>query len=351
MKKREHSVKDKNKIVIIMLIFLAFIIVVLLGMMLYWRSRILNPAAGELQTYDEFSSHYVMITDEGNSTFWVHVYEGAREYGKENDVYIERMSEESAVRYAKEYSKEELMEIAIYSKVDGILLEGDESSSQKEMINIAVEAGIPVVTMLNDNYGSSRQAFVGIGNYNLGREYAREVIKIATKDTNKVLILGNQLNEGTAHNLILSGFTDTIQNEGNHLDVETEIIMIDGEDTFSAQEAIRDILFEESQLPDIIICLSEVNTINTYQAIVDYNMVGQVKIIGYYISDTVCNAIDKQVLYSTLVFDAEEMGLMAVEALNEYRETGYVNDYITIEAEVINKSNIGEYLENEQKTK
>lgn len=337
--------KERSKVVVSMLVFLVLILAVILVLLIYWRFRLLNSAEGEIQTGEEVEYHYVMISDSGNSTFWNHVYEGASEYGKENSIYIERMDEDSTVNY----SKEELMEIAVYSKVDGILLEGDESSSQQEMIDWAVEAGIPVVTMLNDNYGSRRQTFVGLGNYNLGREYAREVIKIATEDTNKVLILGDKMYEGTAHNLILSGFSDTIQNEGNHLAIETEVIMVNGEDSFAAQEKIREILFDESELPDIIICLNEVNTINTYQAVVDYNMVGKIKIIGYYISDTVLGAIDKQVIYSTIVFDAKDMGCIAVKALKEYDETGYVSDYITLEAEVIDQNNIEEYLKNEQK--
>lgn len=338
--------KDKNKVVVIMLAALIAVMMIMLGVLIYWRSGLLYQTENDTQAAKEYKYHYVLISDKGNSTFWDNVYQGACAYGKENDAYIERMGEDLAVNY----SKEELIEIAIYSKVDGILLEGDESDVQKEMIDKAVLAGIPVVTMLNDNYGSLRQTFVGVGNYNLGREYAREVIKIATPDMKKVLILGDRVYEGQAQTLIMSGFSDTLYNEGNHLNLETEMITISMEDSFAAQETIREIFLDDSALPDIIICLNETNTVNVYQAIVDYNMVGKVKIIGYYASDTIFNAIEKEIIASTIVFDAEKMGSKAVSALNEYRETGYVNDYITLEAEAVNKNNIREYIENGQKT-
>ena len=337
--------KDKNKVAVVMLTALIVIMLVLLGVVIYWRARVLQQTNQDTQEDTQYIYHYVLISDKGNSTFWDHVYEGACAYGEENDAYIERMGDELAVNY----SKEELMEIAIYAGVDGILLEGDESSVQKEMIDKAVEAGIPVVTMLNDNYGSLRQTFVGVGNYNLGREYAREVIRIATPDTKRVLILGDKIYEGQAQTLIMNGFSDTIYNEGNHLELAIEMMTVNSEDSFAVQETIREIVLEESVLPDIIICLNEINTMNAYQVIVDYNMVGQVKIIGYYSSDTILSAIDKEVITSTSVFDAEEMGWTAAQALNEYRETGYVNDYITLEAEVVSKNNIREYLEDEEK--
>ena len=334
--------KDKKKIIVVLLMILIFLMIILIGMMIYWRVRIMRQINADTQTYDTYSWHYVMITDKGNSTFWDHVYEGAATAGKECDAYIEKMGEGLAVTY----SKEEMIEIAIYSKVDGILLEGDESDSQREMIDRAVEAGIPVITMLNDNYGSRRLSFVGIGNYDIGREYAREVIKVATKDTKDVLLLGDRTYEGNGWNLIMNGFSDTIRNEGNHLELNTSLATLNSEDPFEVQETLREIFLGDS-VPDVVVCLNEVNTVNAYQAVVDYNMVGQVKIIGYYMSDTILNAIEKQVITSSIVFDADEMGHLAVEALNEYHKTGYVSDYITIEAEVINKNNIEEYREHE----
>ena len=215
--------KDKNKVAVVMLTALIVIMLVLLGVVIYWRARVLQQTNQDTQEDTQYIYHYVLISDKGNSTFWDHVYEGACAYGEENDAYIERMGDELAVNY----SKEELMEIAIYAGVDGILLEGDESSVQKEMIDKAVEAGIPVVTMLNDNYGSLRQTFVGVGNYNLGREYAREVIRIATPDTKRVLILGDKIYEGQAqtgigalahlgtHDLMATHATTAVEGELN----------------------------------------------------------------------------------------------------------------------------------------
>lgn len=337
--------KNNNRFVIKLMIGLMTLLLISLGMLIYLRIQVIRQNEQDTQVFREYEKHYVLIADKGNSTFWENVYNGAVEFGKNSGAIVERMGENLAVNY----SKDELVDIAIAAKVDGIILEGDESDSQKIMIDKAIDAGIPVVTTLADNYGSKRQAFVGITNYDLGREYARQVIKIATKETKQVLILGDSDSEGTGKNILINGYAETMQNEGNHLELETKVLSVDNTDSFASQEKIRDIFLNSQSKPDIIVCLNEVNTISAYQAVVDYNLVGQIKIIGYYASESVLNAIEKEVVSSSIVFDAGKMGSMCVEALNEYIATGYVNDYITVDAEIVNKNNIKEYQVDDSK--
>ena len=62
------------------------------------------------------------------------------------------------------------------------------------------------------------------------------------------------------------------------------MLAIDDSTTFSVEESIRKIFLEED-VPDIIICLNELNTTCVYQTVVDYNKVGEVRILGNYTSD------------------------------------------------------------------
>ena len=113
-------------------------------------------------TYDKY---YAMITDDAESSFWKSVYESALETAKEDNAYVEMISN----NLSREYSQTELMEIAIASKVDGIIVTAGEAEGMTELINKAYDEGIPVVTLFNDNAQSERLSFVGVGNYNLGR--------------------------------------------------------------------------------------------------------------------------------------------------------------------------------------
>ena len=113
------------------------------------------------------------------------------------------------------------------------------------------------------------------------------------------------------------------------------------------EESIRNIFIEEG-LPDVVICLDELSTSCVYQAVVDYNIVGQIDIIGYYDSETILKAIERNVVRATISIDTEEMGQYCVEALEECRSGGYVSEYFSVGTNLITIQNVREYLGGEE---
>ena len=94
----------------------------------------------------------------------------------------------------------------------------------------------------------------------------------------------------------------------------------------------------------IIICLNELSTTCVYQAVVDYNCVGEIAILGYYDTDTILKAIERNVITATISIDTEQMGAFCVDALQEYYNYGYTSQYFTADVTVIDQSNVEEYL-------
>ena len=82
-----------------------------------------------------------------------------------------------------------------------------------------------------------------------------------------------------------------------------------------------------------------------YQTIVEQNRVGESVILGYYDSDTILKAIDKDVIYATITIDTAQLGHDCIEALNEYIDYRRVSDYYGVDYRIINKDNVGDYLE------
>ena len=300
----------------------------------------------EVADTDSYDKYYVMITKDSKSSFWQSVYQGAYRRGLEENAYVDLLGE----NLSENYSREDLMRIAISSGVDGIFVESDESGELTELIDEAVDRDIPVVTLYGDNTHSKRCSFVGVGSYNLGREYGRQVLKIAWESAweNRVIrvaIVMNAYAMDTGQNIISSGIQDAIEQEKTEdIDFSVSYITVDDTNTFSVEESIRDIFMEE-RLPDIIICLNELNTTCVYQAVVDYNQVGQISILGYYDSDTIINAIDRNVVNATISIDTEQMGGFCVEALTEYYLLGNTSQYFTADVTLIDKSNVAQYLE------
>lgn len=304
-----------------------------------------EETAGE--TYDRY---YIMITREGKSAFWQSVYQGACERALEENVYVDWLGSDQL----QGYSVEEQMEIAIASGVDGIIVTADENETLRGLIDRAAENGIPVVTLYGDDTQSARCSFVGVGGYNLGREYGRQALKIVqerladvTERPIRVTLLVNSYANSLDQNIIYSGIQEAIEQERGDAVIEISLQSVDDTNAFSVEESVRDI-FMGGNVPDILICLNELNTTCAYQAVVDYNKVGVVSILGQYTSDTILNAIDRNVIYATVNIDTPQMGGFCIDALQEYHDLGYTSQYFTADISLITKDNVDEYLRGEE---
>lgn len=322
------------------------------------------------QDSNQYDLYYVMIADNTNTSLWQSVYEGAYTAGLEENSYVDLLNDS----FDSNYSREDLMRIAISSGVDGIIVAADESEEMTELIHEATADGIPVVTLYGDNTQSDRCSFVGIGSYDLGREYGRQVLEIARANTSgnsvrviqesdepaletsrtnaagntiSVMVLANAYAQDSNQNILCSGIQETIENEKQDgTEIEISIVSVDDTNAFSVEESIRDIFMKEN-LPDIIICQNELHTTCVYQAVVDYNKVGQVTILGYYDSDTILKAIDRNVIYATISIDTRQMGRFCVNALTEYNAYGNTSQYFIADIALINRENVGQFLRGE----
>ena len=302
-------------------------------------------------TYDRY---YAMITDNPGSSFWQSVYSSALNEAKSQNAYVEMISD----NLSGDYSMAELMEIAIAARVDGIILTAGEAEGMTELIEKAYNEGIPVVTLLNDNTNSERLSFVGIGNYNLGKEYGRLIIEMANKkyfegENIKVTVLLDAGSEDSGQNVLAAAIQDTIEKDipeaaGRHQPIVISLEAVDASNNFSVEESVRRLFVSgRENIPDIVVCLNENDTNSVYQAVVDYNEVGTVNILGYYDSDAILKGIERDVISATLSIDTDQMGRYCIDALTEYYEIGNTSQYFAADSYVINKSNVSKYRKGE----
>ena len=335
---QEKAAKSNRALVIAGICSVSFMLLITIGSMFFFRmqmdkaSRLMEGAS-----YESYESYYAMISSNHESALWRSIYQGAVEAAAENGAYVEMLGS----NLSTDYSRQDLMRIAIASGVDGIILEADESGDYTGLINEADAAGIPVVTVMGDDTTSNRKSFIGVNNYNLGREYGRQVL-LAGEDVQEVLVLISTSMPDTSQNIIFSGIQETLVEAGRD-DIRVYATAIEGDNTFAVEESVRDVFLEQSM--DVLICLDELSTTCAYQAVVDFNRVGQIDIIGYYDSETILRGIERNVIHSTIALDTGEMGEYSIEALEEYRETGYVSDYFGVDTDLITIENVRDYLE------
>lgn len=335
---------SQNKIVY----FLGVLIVVLAVMCAanYVLNRKLLSEDTVKEENKKYKYHIAMINGDDSDIFWKDVYEGAVNAGKEYNIYIENWGAD----LEDDYSVEELLDMAVASRVDGILIEPGEENRITETIGKADDAGIPVITMESDLPNSKRKSFVSANDYVLGELYGKEVLnaaeKLPEKESSKVTVLIGLNKQNSAPYLIYSGISETLGNTGKNIELSN--ITRTSKGGFESEEKIRRLLLNPDKKPDILVCLSVTDTISAYQCVIDYNLVGKVQIIGYYVTPKILEGIEKGIIRSTVAIDAKEMGSEAVKGMSEYLTVKYISEYLSVSSELVTKDNINGYIREDE---
>ncbi|MEF9940936.1 MAG: substrate-binding domain-containing protein [Lachnospiraceae bacterium] len=335
------------------LILLVFVIVFgcSIVIMVSFHQKVNALDVKQSEPIKEYQYHYVMIRDSATEVLWESIYQGAKSEGEKLDAYVEDFGS----GLSEEYTTNELFEMAISAKVDGIMIKGNQSKEMKDLIDKAANAGIPTVTILEDVPESQRRSFVSANHYSLGELYGNQV-KVTLEKRNqttgknnpKVSVLVDSTDTTAVPNLIYSGISETLSDNEEWVDISA--FTIKNTENFEAEEMIRDLLIDDATRPDVLVCLSAVDTISAYQSIIDYNLVGKVSLIGYYSSTEILSGIQKGIIEATIAMNAQEMGSVGVTGLNEYVRNEYVSEYLPVAGELITKENIEQYIA-EQKRK
>ena len=189
---------------------------------------------------------------------------------------------------------------------------------------------------MNDPNKSARLSFVGVNDYQMGQAYGASVAELVNENTKDVLILSNREKE-LEKNQMYARIYNAIQEkvgEGSGISVKEQNLI--SKSQFDVEEAVRNIFQSTDGPPEILVCLDEVTTECAYQAMVDYNMVGEVSIIGYYASDVIMDAVDKGLIPVTISMNADQIAEYSIEALTEFTEIGRTNAYYTVDLLITN---------------
>ena len=311
------------------------------GIWIYFQKNLDQVDLGEGEGAASYSKHYLMISGEENKLMWNSIYESASEAAKDADAYVELITP----GHDSNYTKADYLRIGIASKVDGIILEADGSSEEQSLIQEAADENIPVVTVLTDDSSSARISFVGLNSYQLGNAYTEQISGLLKEHgTTQVLLLSNSQSKTQETNLVYYQIKKELEEKKK---ADQSVIIseysIDNSSDFDTEEFVRDIFVNEQNLPDVLVCMDEVVTECVYQALVDYNQVGNVDVVGFYYSDVILDAISKGIISSAIALDMDEIGRYSINALEEFSSLGHTSSYYSVGQNVITRANVGIY--------
>ncbi len=139
---------------------------------------------------NEDTIRLVLITQELDTPFWNKVGQGAAEQAKLENVQLEVWG--SYGNNEEDFLKR--VEIALHSKVSGIIVQGLDNEEFKELTKVkAAFYGIPVITVANDVpvEESLRKTYIGSNQLEAGRMVAQRLVS-TMGTTGDIIILGDK---------------------------------------------------------------------------------------------------------------------------------------------------------------
>ncbi|MBN2880190.1 MAG: substrate-binding domain-containing protein [Clostridia bacterium] len=331
-----------NKLFKILLwVFFVALTVSLIGSLYYYNK--INKIYQEDVTYvfDENPEyHYSLIIADNGDIYWQDFKEGAYEAAKANDAAIE-MNIVDDINTADTII--EYLDIAGKSKVDGVIVLGQNSTAQDDAINSLIAQGINVVVVGQESKNTTTSYFVGTNNYEYGAR-AGEFLKETANDyepINIAVILSadysnNDKATASSSDIMMTGLQTYIQ---EHSNMNLLVTKNCDSELLGSEDIVRDILTEYEDVTAIF-CTSTMDTEAAARVVVERNLVGQVKIIGTGITESIIASIEKGVVFGTIDKNGYQAGKSSVEFLCN-RETDTLQpDFISVDLDVYTAMNI-----------
>ncbi|MBP5197640.1 MAG: substrate-binding domain-containing protein [Lachnospiraceae bacterium] len=324
----QKGIRKSKLIVGVCIVVVSLLILAGTALFLYFKLA----HSGADSTNVIYDKKYAFIANDSDDAFVLDVYSVAKEYAAKKGAYLELVGE----NLNNSYSSHELMAMAIASKYDGIIVEPDDTAEMTNLINKAVQEKIPVVTYMTDDSSSLRQCYIGMNFYVLGNQYGKVIGKMGYEDECRILVLTKEtLPDSSKNNFYTSLMGELSSNSSGNVKYDVSFSAVDTASSFNVEEAVRDIVLYDDADIDVVLCMDEITTTSMYRALVDYNRVGSLEVVGYYNSDTILQGVERGVLEATVSVDANEMGVGCIDALEEYLDSGYVSEYISVSVEII----------------
>ncbi|AEE97537.1 substrate-binding domain-containing protein [Mahella australiensis] len=277
--------------------------------------------------------HFYMVAPNLSDPFWQEVKKGADDAAKHYSVAYEF----KAPRFNDSGEEKKFLNIAIASEVDGIVTHVPYNEDFTDVINAAADDGIPVVTMENDAAASKRKTFVGVSNFLLGEEAAKLVNETMGGKGRVAVIINSAQRDISSQNITVSGFKNAIAKNYNGINIAD--IYTSEMGILSAEDIVGRIIRSQPKV-DAIYVTDASDTLGVAQAVVDYNKVGEIKIVGYGDSEDILDYINKGVIYGVVMNDPYKMGYNSIKSLVEIKKENNVSAFIDTDLKIITKDDI-----------
>lgn len=281
--------------------------------------------------------HLQILVQNTDEYFWQYFKDGARNASDEMNVYTEFVP----IDQKDGEVVKDAVEKGIYGGVSGIALKPADALGTREIAKEAKAKGIPLLIYENDSYNISDVPIVGSNSYTIGT-MAGTMGATAIGNGKKAVIIMNEAGEEgdiSYRNLSIQGIAEAFSLKGN---IEIEEIYTLKQNMFEAEKVTYSIISKHKDV-NLIICLDEKSTPGVAQVLVDNNLVGDIKLVGYGSMPLTLDYVERGVIYGTVCPNAYEIGYYTVKQLAQELKGVQISDYKSTQLYTIDASNVADY--------
>ena len=316
--------KILNTLVKSLLIAIILIFAVFLGIQFLSLKSVVNSQESQASSR---GYNILVVGKSDNGTYLNQVAKGAMDVSENYNAAVEVYTGKSK---AQEIPMQSLFDYASYLCADGVIA----YISSNEPLQVPINRNgtpIPLITIGNYLPNLQQLSFIGVNFSELGKITANEIISLIGK-SKKVIILTSAQGNNSSYSTMMNTLINIISNE--HPEIIIKTITVISETNFSKEDYLR-------QRLELVVPLSEENTILAAQSVRDLNLSGKVKILGFGDSDDCHSYFEKNIVTELISVKTRNIGQKAMEELFEYIDNGYANSYVSAEIEVLRQDASG----------
>lgn len=310
MKKLMHN-KTKTIYFFVAFLSLSLITGIVFILFSFFRMKSLQNEK-KYNSADARTYHIIVTGCYENQLFLSQVYQGAERLSDTYKAVVEQYVPSSQ---AEDVSLQKLMDYASFVNADGVIAYIDSPDTTLETPRNDEGVNIPLVTTGQYSPNLPQISFIGLSYSELGRKIASETVEALGTEGN-VRFVGSDFSIFINY----SNLTNSIQ---SGLKAYPNI-------NYSFDEEIS--LLEDNI--DLIVSLSEKDTIKIAQRVAELPDDLKPKVIGIGGNETCMLYLDKGIIKELFAVNPERIGEEAISELFEFKTKGYANSYIAADVQV-----------------
>lgn len=238
------------------------------------------------------------------------------------------------------------LEMARFSGIDGVVLYPSiDEAEARRILDQFDNDGISVVLIEHALSDNSPWPYVGTNNFDIGKKIGN-LIKSRSLSPLQIAVVYSMKSPGIYAEKDLMGLgITTVLGPLLKTPLESRITNLNPLD---AEELTYEMLLNEPWISTIVFTDTS-DTLAATQVLIDMNMVGTVRLIGFGTENAILDYVEKGILEATVATNPWNIGYNAVKILVNQQNEGHIPRYVDTGVDIVTAQNVSQFRRSESR--